>query len=188
MNAPRRRRPPKRKRVSIIAALLQGIRHHLVTRVAWYVPAVAPVLLFILAHVLTLIVFILIHCGLFSQNPALYETMVTWAVYGFFPLLLCSYGCFYALARPGISFLAKRFPHWSVSNLHLANGCVYGAGTGLALLALLQPGVGLKSLLLFLIGLISGVGNWQLYLRLVAVDPLAGMQQTETAVDTGETE
>lgn len=145
-------------------------------------------MLFILAHVLTLIVFILIHYGLVAQNPALYETVVTWAVYGFFPLLLCSYGCFFALARPGIFFLAKRFPHWSVSRLHLANGGVYGAGTGLALLALLQPGVGPKSLLLFLIGLTSGVGNWLLYRRLIAVDPLDGMQQTETGTDKNGTE
>lgn len=188
MNAPRRRRPPKRKRISIIVALLQGIRHHLITRVGWYVPAVVPVLLFVLAHLLTLIVFILIHCGLFAQNPALYKTVVTWAVYGFFPLLLCSYGCFFGLARPGIFFLAKRFPHWSLSNLHLANGGVYGAGTGVALLALLQPGVGPKSLLLFLIGLTSGVGNWLLYRKLTAVDPLAGMHQAETAADKIEAE
>jgi hypothetical protein len=54
---------------------------------------------------------------------------------------------------------------------------------GLALLVMLQPGIGLKSLILFLIGLVNGLGTWQLYRRLVAVDPLAGHQQVEPVTD-----
>lgn len=142
-----------------------------------------PLLLFFLAHLLTLIAFVLIRYELIPQDPVLYKTAVTWAVYGFIPLLLSSYCCFYALARPGIAFLARQFSQWSVSNLHLANGCVYGIGMGLALLVMLQPGIGLKSLILFLIGLVNGLGTWQLYRRLVAVDPLAGHQQVEPVTD-----
>ncbi|MGD9947796.1 MAG: hypothetical protein AB7U29_04880 [Desulfobulbus sp.] len=167
----------------MIAALGQGLRRLLTTRVGWYVPAVFPVLLFILVHLLTLITFIFIHFGLVAQNHTLYTNMVTWAVYGFIPLLLCSYVCFFALARPGISILAGKFPQWSASNLQLVNGCVYGTSIGLALLVLLEPGVGPKSLLLFLIGLTSGVGNWQLYRRLVAVDPLAGLHTAKQNTD-----
>ncbi|MDD2465450.1 MAG: hypothetical protein PHI97_15745 [Desulfobulbus sp.] len=142
-----------------------------------------PVVLFFLAHLLTLIAFILIRYELIAQDPEFYKIIITWAVYGFVPLLLCSYVCFFVLARPGISLLARQLSQWSSGNLHLANGCVYGTGIGLALLLLLQPGVGPKSLLLFLIGLTSGVGNWQLYRRLVAVDPLAGIHQFEPVAD-----
>lgn len=179
MKSTRRRRPAKRKQVSIRAALSQGLRRLLITKVGWYAPAVVPVLLSILAHLLTLIVFILIRCGLVAQNPMLYTHMITWAVYGCIPFLLCSYGVFFVLARPGIQVLAQKFPHWSATSLHLATGCIYGIATGLALLLLLQPGVGPKSLLLFLVGLISGVGNWYFYRKLVPEDPLAGMQLAE---------
>nr|WP_321468320.1 hypothetical protein [uncultured Desulfobulbus sp.] len=159
----------------MIAVLQQGVRHLLTSRVGWYVPAVFPVLLFILAHLLTLITFVFTRFDLVEQNQQLYKFMVTWAVYGFVPLLLCSYGCFFAVAKPGITILARKLPHWLAANLHQANSCVYGFATGLALLVLLQPGVGPKSLLLFVIGFVSGVGNWQVYRRLVADDPLAGV-------------
>ena len=172
MNGTRRRRPSKQNRVSVFAALGQGLHRLLTNRVGWYVPAALPVLLFILAHLLTLITFIFIRYELLAPYQDAYKTMVTWAVYGFVPLLLCSYACFFAVARPGISVLARKLPHWSASHLHMANGGLYGCGIGLGLLVLLQPGVGPKSLLLFLIGLVSGFGNWQLYRRLVVVAPV----------------
>jgi len=175
MKSTRKRRPAKRRQVSIKAALGQGLHHLLTTRVSWYAPAVVPVLLSILVHLLTLITFILIRFELIAQHQMLYTNMITWAVYGFIPLLLCSYTVFFVLARPGIQMLARKLPHWSASSLHLTNGLVYGITTGLALLLLLQPGVGPKSLLLFLVGLISGVGNWYLYRKLVVEDPLAGL-------------
>jgi len=165
------------------AALGQGVRSLLTTRVAWYAPAVFPVLLSVSVHLLTLITFILIRCELVAQNQLLYTNMVTWAVYGFIPLLLCSYAGFLMLARPGIQVLAQKLPHWSTSSLHLANGCIYGITTGLALLALLQPGVGPKSLLLFLVGLISGIGNWWFYRKLVSEDPLSCVKRVESDDD-----
>lgn len=161
-------------------ALGQGVRHLLTTRVGWYAPAVFPVLLSIFAHLLTLITFLLMRCGLVAENQMLYINMITWAVYGFVPLLLCSYAGFLMLARPGIQMLAQKLPHWSVASLHLANGCIYGTATGLGMLALLQPGVGPKSLLLFLVGLISGMGNWWFFHKLVSEDPLSGLKTAES--------
>ncbi len=183
MKSTQRRRPPKRKKVSIRAALSQGLRHLLTARVGWYAPAVVPVLLSILAHLLTLVAFLLIRCGLVSQNPMLYTNMITWGVYGFIPLLLCSYAVFFVLTRVGIQALVQKLPHWSTVSLHLAIGGGYGIATGLALLLLLQPGVGPKSLLLFLVGLISGLGNWYFYRKLLPEDPLADLQMTKPGGD-----
>jgi hypothetical protein len=144
--------------------------------VAWYVPLVGPVTLSLLAHLLALLVYALVQLNIVQEGQGNYKIVVTWAFYGFRPLLLCSYLCFFAMARPGIMLLARNLPHWSDRQLHAANGIVYGIGIGLTLLLWLNPGVGPKSLLIFAIGLIVGLGNWVVYRQLALADPLAGLR------------
>jgi mannose/fructose/N-acetylgalactosamine-specific phosphotransferase system component IIC len=152
----------------------QALRRHFKQHVAWYVPVVAPFLVSVFAHLLALAVFFLDKLNIVRVDLSVYKTMITWAYYGFRPLLLCSYFCFFALARPSITFLAKNMPQWTDTSLHLANGAIYGAGIGLTLLLWLNPGVGPKALLIFVIGLIVGLGNWFIYRFLSLEDPLTG--------------
>jgi len=176
MNGTRRRRPTKQKQVSLFVALGLLLRRLLLVRVSWYVPAITPLCIFFLAHLLTLVTFILIRNHLVSVEESVYASLVTWSVYGLFPLSLSSYVCFFLVARPAVTLLHHRFSSWSAFNLHLLNGSIYGAAIGLSLLILLQPGVGGKALLLFVIGYACGLGNWQLYRRLASVPPLVQQQ------------
>lgn len=185
MNARRRQPPPPRRRGSLAAALKQAMNHHFKDHVAWYVPAVFPFFFFILAHLLTLVAFVLIRYHVVPENQSLYHTMVTWSVYGLLPLLLCSYLCFFVLARPGRAYLARKFPQRPVAGLHVMLGILYGAGVGLALLILLQPGFSPKSLLIFLLGMAVGLGNWLVYRKLMRVDPVTGQPQAIDPVKKG---
>lgn len=152
-------------------------------RLSWYIPACAPIAVLLLAHLLTLLGFLFIHVHMASPVQELYKILVTWAVYGFVPLLFCSYLCYFVLARPGLALLARKLPHWSDGQLHLVNGLIYGAGIGLVLLLLLQPGVGAKALMIFLTGLVVGLCNWLLYRKLAPAEPLAGLRPVNGPVE-----
>ena len=183
MNGTRRRRTPAPKRGSLIAGLGQSLRRHVQQRLSWYIPACTPIAVLLLAHLLTLIVFLLIHLRIAAPVQEVYKVLITWAVYGFVPLLFCSYLCYFALAKPGLALLARKLPHWSDIQLHLFNGLLYGAGIGLVLLLLLQPGVGPKALMIFLTGLVVGLGNWLLYRKLSPAEPLTGLRPTNDVVE-----
>jgi mannose/fructose/N-acetylgalactosamine-specific phosphotransferase system component IIC len=176
MTAAKRRYPPKRNREPLLTGIGQSLIRHLKQHAAWYVPVVVPFLISVLAHLLALLVFFLVKMNIVEGDQGIYKTVVTWAFYGFRPLLLCSYLCFFALARPGITILAQKMPQWTDDNLHLVNGLIYGAGIGLTLLFWLNPGVGPKALLIFAVGLVVGLGNWFVYRKLALLDPLAGQR------------
>jgi hypothetical protein len=134
-----------------------------------YLPALAPLVFFFLAHGITLFTLILVKSGVLPQGQAMHKTLVTWAVYGFLPLLLCSYGCFFAVARPATGLLERRFPEWTPARLSLAAGGAYGAAIGIALLLLLAPKALLSALFLLTIGMATGLANWFLYRKLTVV-------------------
>ena len=117
---------------------------------------------------MTLLALICIKSGVMPEH-LMPKTVVTWAVYGFLPLLLCSYGCFFAVARPVTSLLERKCLHLSATMLTLAAGAVYGAAIGSALFLLLEPGTVLNALFLLGIGMATGLGNWFLYRKLTVV-------------------
>jgi hypothetical protein len=121
---------------------------------------------FFLAHIVTLLAFVFMQTGVLPKEQLVHKTVVTWAVYGFLPLLLSSYLCFYAVARPAVGVLARKFPLWSDETCNLATGTVYGVAIGLLLLLLLKPAAGFGALLLLLVGLGAGLGNWFFYRKL----------------------
>jgi hypothetical protein len=165
-----RRHVPRQPRGSLLAELRKTLAQHFRAHVAWYLPALTPVVLFLLAHLLTLLAFFLTKSGEAYQDQELHKTMVTWAVYGFLPLLLSSYLCFFVVARPAIGVLARKFPLWTDAALHLSAGGAYGLAIGLSLFLLLMPATLLNALLILLIGLAVGQGNWFVYRRLVAIE------------------
>lgn len=167
----------------MMAGLGQSLRRHVQQRLAWYIPACAPLAVLLLAHLLTLIAFLLVRFHMLAPVQEAYKILVTWAVYGFVPLLFSSYLCFFALARPVLARLARKLPEWSDLHLHLLNGLLYGTGIGLLLLLLLQPGVGIKALMIFLTGVMVGLGNWLLYRQLAAAELLAGLRPIHEVVE-----
>ncbi|MCL1980300.1 MAG: hypothetical protein FWG62_04395 [Proteobacteria bacterium] len=163
MKNKKKRRNTKRARVSPISAVRKAIGHHLKKYLIIYVPAVMPLFFFFLAHAITMVTLVLIKSGVLPQNLTLHKTLVTWGVYGLLPLLLCSYGCFFAVAKPVCGFLARKFPEWMPTTLTLASGGAYGAAVALVLLLLLAPGSLPRVFFLLLIGTTIGLGNWWLY-------------------------
>ena len=151
--------------------LRKAVSQHFSKHLVLYVPALVPLAFFFLAHGVTLLTLILIKSGVLQPGQGLHKIVVTWAVYGFLPLLLCSYGCFFAVARPATVILQRRFPEWPPAMLTLAGGTAYGAVTGLALLLLLASGSPGRALVLFAIGMATGQGNWFLYRKLTAAPP-----------------
>jgi len=148
----------------------RALGQHCQKNISSYAPALAPVVFFLLAHVLVLLVLILMKTGAMAPDQAICKTMVTWAVYGLLPFLLCSYGAFYLVARPAARVLEDRFPHWSASERTLVGGAVYGVALILALVLLLRPESGLNTLLLCLIGAAAGMGNWFFYRKFASND------------------
>lgn len=134
-----------------------------------YVPMVAPLIFVLLAHGITVITLILIKSGVLPQGMGVHKTLVTWGVYGVLPLLLCSYGCFFAVARPVTGLIERRRPDWPATTVTLVAGAAYGGAIVLILLALLTPGSVLRIFFLLLIGMATGMGNWLLFRALTVV-------------------
>lgn len=156
------------------SAILNGIRkalaQHVQKYVAFYAPALSPVLFFLLAHVLALLTLVLMKTGVLQSDQGVCKTVVTWAVYGFIPFLLCSYGSFFLAARPAAVMLARKYPDWSVTLQILATGAVYGAVLVAALVLLLSPDSWIGRFLLVCIGVAAGQANWYFYRRLTGND------------------
>ncbi len=152
---------------SILYGLRKAVTRHLIKNSAPYAPALSPLFFFFLAHIITLLALFCMQTGILQKDQMLYKTMVTWAVYGFLPFLLCSYVSFYCIARPVADLLERRFPFWSSSILNISSGGAYGLAIGLFLVLLLKPHTVLSILLLLLIGLAAGQGNWFFYRKLV---------------------
>ncbi|WP_310600688.1 hypothetical protein [Desulfobulbus sp.] len=173
MKNKRNRRNTRRVRISPVSAVRKVLVQHLKKYLIVYVPAVMPLFFFFLAHGITVVTLILIKSGALPQGLALHKTLVTWGVYGVMPLLLCSYGCFFAVARPAAGLLARKFPQWMPDTLTLASGVAYGAAVALVLLLLLAPASIPRVFFLLLIGMTTGLGNWWLYRALTGASAQA---------------
>lgn len=168
MSNKRNQRGAVKSRGSFTAEARRAAGEHLRRHAAWHAPAASPVALFFFAHLLTLAAFALMKSGVLQQDQLDHKSLVIWSVYGFLPLLLCSYLCFFVVARPVAGFLARRFPDWTAGQLDLASGAAYGAAVAVALCLLLQPTAWLNAGLVLLVGIASGLGNWFLYRKLTA--------------------
>jgi hypothetical protein len=160
----------QRSGFSIFSSMRRAFTEHIKKNGTSYAPAALPILFFFLAHIITLLILVFIKTGMLHVNQTVCKTVVTWAVYGFLPLLLCSYVSFYFVARPAMGMLARRFPLWSAMVLNLSAGAAYGTALGTALVLLLKPEVWFGTLVLFFIGIVAGEGNWFFYRKLVRSD------------------
>ncbi len=181
MRTKRNRHNVRRTRVNLLSSLRRAIAGHVIGRLVLYLPALVPLVLFILAHTVTLVTLILIKSGVMPQGQVMHKTLVTWAVYGFLPLLICSYGCFFAVARPVTATLARRFPDWMPATLTLAGGTAYGLAVTAALMYLLEPASPLRVLFLLAIGMATGLGNWWVYRKLT----VAAVQEVQPSTEHG---
>ena len=170
MRTKRNQRGGRKARISLAQALRKAVSLHFKKHLVAYVPVVLPLFFFFLAQIFTLITLICIKSGVLGLEDLGHKTVVTWSFFGFPLLLLCSYGCFFAVARPAAVMLASRFPEWTPTMLTLAAGSAYGTAIGLALLVLLEPGSLFRVLFLLAIGLATGLGNWFFYRKLTVVD------------------
>lgn len=170
MRTKRNQRGVRRARIPLTVALRTAVSRHIRNRLALYVPALVPLLLFFVAHLLALLVLICIKSGVLHQEQLIHKTAVTWAFYGFLPLLLSSYCCFFAVARPVAGLLPHKFPDWSTSLHTLSAGAAYGAAMSVLLFLLLEPRTLLNAVFLLLVGIATGLGNWFFYRKLTIVD------------------
>lgn len=170
MRTTRNRRGVRRARVPLAVALRTAVSRHVRNHLVLYVPAFVPLLVFLVAHLLALVVVICIKSGVLQQEQLIHKTVVTWAFYGFLPLLLSSYCCFFAVARPVTGLLQHKFPDWSTPMHTLASGAAYGAAMGMLLLLLLAPRTPLNAVFLLLVGIATGLGNWFFYRKLTIVE------------------
>ena len=113
MSNKRNQRGAVKSRGSFTAEARRAAGEHLRRHAAWHAPAASPVALFFFAHLLTLAAFALMKSGVLQQDQLDHKSLVIWSVYGFLPLLLCSYLCFFVVARPVAGFLERRFPDWT---------------------------------------------------------------------------
>ncbi|MGI6657379.1 MAG: hypothetical protein ACOX5Z_11305 [Desulfobulbus sp.] len=167
-NRRKRRDPPPPRRPllrELWTAVLTHVRHHVVA----YLPALVPIAFFVLAHLFGLAAALLECSGILSPEQMLHKPVVTWAVYGFLPLLLCSYVGFFVSARLILAPLAQRFPSWSAWVQQSVAAAVHALVVALALFLLLGSGLGrIAGSLTVVLGLAAGLGNWLLYRFLVA--------------------
>jgi len=170
MRTKKNRRGVRRARVPLAVALRTAVSRHIRSRLVLYVPALVPLLLFLVAHLLALLVLICIKSGVLHQEQSMHKTAVTWAFYGFLPLLLSSYCCFFAVARPVAGLLPHKFPDWSMPMHTLTVGAAYGASMGVLLLLLLEPRTPMNAVFLMVVGIATGLGNWFFYRKLTIVD------------------
>lgn len=170
MRTKRNQRGVRRARVPLTVVLRTAVSRHVRNRLVLYVPALVPLLLFLVAHLLALLILICIKSGVLHQGQSIHKTAVTWAFYGFLPLLLSSYCCFFAVARPVAGQLPHKFPDWTAPMHTLAAGAAYGAAMGMLLLLLLEPRTLLNAAFLLLVGIATGLGNWFFYRKLTIVD------------------
>lgn len=177
MSTQRTQRRARRPRQSPVAELRRALTAHLLKYPALYIPVAMPVVLFFLAHLLTLFAVFGITAGFLSHDQGLHKSALIWAVYGFRLLLPCSYAGFFAVAKPVTRILTNRYSQWPPLQLTLAGGAAYGLAICLILLALLGPSSPGRVLLLLFIGMTTGIGNWYIYRRLV------GPEQPETKTE-----
>jgi len=171
MRSKRNRKGTQGKGISsIVEGIRQAFTQHIKKNSAPYAPALSPIVFFLLAHIITLLALIFMQAGMLPKDQVVCKTIVTWAVYGFLPLLLCSYVSFYFIARPVAGVLERKFPLWSEPVLNLSSGAAYGVAIGLFLVLLLNPNSGLSAFLVLLIGIAAGQGNWFFYRKLVRGD------------------
>ncbi len=153
-------------RYTISKALIKHLRSH----AASYAPAVTPTVFFILAHGITFPALVLAKTGVIGNYQTVYTAVVTWAVYGLLPLLVCSYIPFFLVARPLVAFLEKRYADWSELFRDGLTGTGYGVVIGLGLVALLSPGSWFGNLSLLVFGTVVGLLNWLFYRKIICVD------------------
>ncbi len=154
---------------------MQALKRHVMNHLGWYVPAFVPIVMVFVCMVLALI-------ALFLPGD-IKHSLYQWSVYGllgFLPILICSYGCFFLLLHFGVLWLAKRFPHWSDGTLHFGIATLYGLGAALMLLLWVRPegdSTPQTMLVIGLIGLVCGWGNWHLFRKLTPTDLIAHLRQ-----------
>ena len=145
--------------------------HHVKRHPLLYAPVSAPVLFLLLAHLVSLPAHILLKATGLLAHQAFFDTMLTWSVYGFLPVVLGSYVSFHAVARPVAALIEQRQASLreSVPLLFLLPGAMYGAVIGCGLLVLLRPGSSSGELVLFLFCLLIGMLNWFLYCQMAGI-------------------
>ena len=149
----------------------RSVIEHVKKNVVLYAPALAPIAVFLLAHIVFLLAFVLMKMGVLQNGQLVHKTIVTWAVFGLPSLLLSSYLCFYVVTRLAVrEMLAQKFSHWSATMRNLMVGTVYGAAIGVFLLLLRKPEAWFSALLLLCIGIIAGQVNWLFYRKLAGGD------------------
>jgi len=171
MKNKRNHRAVPRTGVSIVHGVRRAFIQHVKKSGTAYAPALAPLVFFFLAHFVSLLAFVFLKAGALRQEQLVHKTVVTWAVFGFLPLLLSSYLCFYLVARPVVGSLVRQFPLWSVMRLNLAIGAIYGAAISICMMLLRKPDAWFSMLLLLFIGVAAGQGNWFFYRKLAGGEP-----------------
>ena len=152
-----------------LAAMGRRLVRHVKKHPAAYAPAVAPVLLLLCAHVISIPAHMVLKTAGLMQYQNVFDSMLTWGVYGFLPLVLVSYAAFHGVARPVASLLARKWPAMSATMFGLAPGAAYGVVAGIGFLALLRPGSEVGTLLLLLFCLLTGIVNWLFYRKMGGV-------------------
>jgi len=155
---------------SLVKGIHKAFVEHIKKNRLLYAPALAPISLFLLAHLLFLLAFVFMKMGVLQKEQLVHKTVVTWAVFGFPALLLSSYLCFFLVARFAVGILARKFPLWSATMLDLATGAAYGAAIGVFLVLLRKPDAWFSALLLLLVGIATGQGSWFFYRKLAGGD------------------
>lgn len=164
----RNHRVVKKSKFSLPSSLGTAFIQHVKKNVTSYAPALAPIGFFFLAHLVTLLLFICMKIGVLPKDQLLHKAVVTWAVYGLLPFLLSSYLCFYFVARPSVKMLERKLPDWPPDKLDWASGAVYGVALGILLEVLLKPTAFGSGMMLLLIGIAAGQGNWFFYRKVTA--------------------
>lgn len=170
----RRRRPPSRGTRFSLGAPFRLIVSHVAAHPKLYGPALSPVLLFLLAHVVVLPIIVLLKMKGASASHTLFGTVLAWAVLGFLPFLGLSYLSYFMAAKPLAHLVQDKLPDWSAARVEALSATAYAAGLFVGMFLLIRPASVAGDLILLGCCVTAGLLHWSFYRRFAGpADPPA---------------
>ncbi len=161
----RRRRPPSRGIRFSLWAPFRRIAGHVAGHPKLYGPALSPVLLLLLAHVVVVPIIVFLKMKGASASHTLFGTVLVWAVLGFLPFLGLSYLSYFMAARPLTHLIAEKRPDWPGARVEALSATAYAAGLFVGMFLLIRPASVTGDLILLGCCVAAGLLHWFFYRR-----------------------
>ena len=161
----KRRRPPSRRARFSLLVPLRRIVGHVAAHPKLYGPALSPVLLLLLAHVVVVPIIVFLKMKGVSASHTVIGTVLAWAVLGFLPFLALSYLAYFLAARPLSHLVQEQRPEWPNSRVEALSATAYAIGLFVCMFLLIRPASAKGDLILLGCCVAAGLVHWSFYRR-----------------------